>query len=56
MFENTVYFQSIDSLEQVRPRYISLMKRYHPDMKGGSKEICQEIQSEYDKICEENGL
>lgn len=56
MFENTVYFKSIDSLEQVRPRYISLMKKYHPDMPGGRKEICQEIQSEYDKICQENGL
>lgn len=56
LFENTVHFQSIESLEEVRPRYIKLMKRYHPDMPGGSKEICQEIQSEYDKICEENGL
>lgn len=56
LFENTLYFKSISSLEEVRPRYLSLMKKYHPDMPGGSKEIAQEIQSEYDKICEENGL
>lgn len=56
LFENTRYFQSISSLEQVRSRYISLMKKYHPDMPEGSKEIAQEIQNEYDRICEENGL
>ena len=56
LFEKTLYFRSISSLEEVRPRYLSLMKKYHPDMPGGSKEIAQEIQSEYDKICEENGL
>lgn len=56
LFEKTVYFRSISSLEEVRPRYLQLMKKYHPDMPGGSKDIAQEIQSEYDKICEENGL
>lgn len=56
LFEHTVYFKCISRLEQVRPRYISLMKQHHPDMKGGSKEICQEIQNEYDTICKENGL
>lgn len=56
LFEGTLYFKSISSLEEVRPRYLSLMKQYHPDMPGGSKEIAQEIQSEYDKICKENGL
>ncbi|MBD5466028.1 MAG: hypothetical protein HDR22_09500 [Lachnospiraceae bacterium] len=56
LFEKTLYFRSISSLEEVRPRYLSLMKKYHPDMPGGSKEIAQEIQSEYDKICKENGL
>lgn len=56
LFENTFYFKSISSLEEVRPRYLSLMKKYHPDMPGGSKEIAQEIQSEYDKIREQNGL
>ncbi|MBD5544302.1 MAG: hypothetical protein HDR01_08715 [Lachnospiraceae bacterium] len=56
LFEKTLYFRSISSLEEVRPRYLSLMKKYHPDMPEGSKEIAQEIQSEYDKICKENGL
>ncbi len=56
LFEKTIYFRSIISLEEVRPRYLQLMKKYHPDMPGGNKDIAQEIQSEYDKICEENGL
>lgn len=50
LFENTKYFKGITDLEQVRPRYLSLMKQYHPDNAEGTIEICQEIQEEYQTI------
>jgi len=37
-------------VEELRTRYRELLKQYHPDSKGGSTEVTQEINAEYDLL------
>ena len=43
------YFENIRTLEELRKQYKELLKLHHPD-NGGSLEIMQEINAEYDKL------
>jgi curved DNA-binding protein CbpA len=45
----TQYFESCSSLDEVKRKYKELAMKYHPD-RGGSKEIMQEINSQYESI------
>ena len=44
------YFAEVKSVEELRQRYRELLKKYHPDNEGGSVEITQEINTEYDSL------
>ena len=44
------YFAGVKTVEELRKRYRELLKKYHPDNDGGSVEITQEINAEYDRI------
>ena len=46
-------FQNIYSIAELRKTYRILLKRYHPDNEGGSLEITQEINKEYDMLFSE---
>lgn len=46
------YFEDVKSIEELRQRYRELLKKYHPDNEGGSVEITQEINAEYDRLFE----
>lgn len=46
------YFAEVKSVEELRQRYRELLKKYHPDNEGGSVEITQEINAEYDRLFE----
>ncbi|WP_101695907.1 hypothetical protein [Dorea phocaeensis] len=47
------WFQNIYSIAELRKTYRILLKRYHPDNEGGSLEITQEINKEYDMLFSE---
>lgn len=47
----TRFFDDVKSLEELKKRYRDLARRNHPDL-GGSVEIMQQINSEYDKMIE----
>ena len=47
------YFAEVKSVEELRQRYRELLKKYHPDNEGGSVEITQEINTEYDRLFED---
>lgn len=44
------WFAGINTIAELRTKYRQLLKKYHPDNPGGSVEITQEINKEYDKI------
>lgn len=44
------YFKGIKTIEELRQKYRELLKKYHPDNEGGSVEITQEINAEYDRL------
>ena len=44
------WFQEVKTVEELRTRYRELLKQYHPDSKGGSTEVTQEINAEYDLL------
>lgn len=44
------YFKDINTLEELRRQYKSLLKRFHPDNANGSTEATQEINAEYDRL------
>lgn len=44
------WFKNVSSVEKLRKQYRELLKKYHPDNDGGSVEITQEINAEYDRI------
>lgn len=46
------WFQNVSSIAELRKQYRELLKRYHPDNPGGSVEITQEINREYDALFE----
>lgn len=44
------YFTGVKTVEELRKRYRELLKKFHPDNDGGSVEITQEINAEYDRL------
>ena len=44
------WFAGINTIVELRTKYRQLLKKYHPDNPGGSVEITQEINKEYDEI------
>ena len=44
------WFKNVSSVEKLRKQYRELLKKYHPDNDGGSVEITQEINAEYDRL------
>lgn len=44
------WFVGINTIAELRTKYRQLLKKYHPDNPGGSVEITQEINKEYDEI------
>ncbi|MCM1256375.1 MAG: J domain-containing protein, partial [Roseburia sp.] len=44
------YFADVKTVEELRKRYRELLKKYHPDNEGGSVEVTQQINAEYDRL------
>ena len=44
------WFAGVITIEELRKRYRELLKQYHPDNDGGSVEVTQEINAEYDRL------
>lgn len=44
------WFAGVTTIEELRKRYRELLKQYHPDNDGGSVEVTQEINAEYDRL------
>ena len=44
------WFKNVKSIEELRKRYRELLKKYNPDNDGGSVEITQQINAEYDAV------
>lgn len=44
------YFAGIKTVEELRKKYRELLKKFHPDNEGGSVEVTQEINAEYDRL------
>lgn len=44
------WFVGINTIAELRTKYRQLLKKYHPDNPGGSVEITQETNKEYDEI------
>ena len=44
------YFAGVKTVEELRKKYRELLKKYHPDNDGGSVEVTQEINAEYDAL------
>lgn len=44
------YFKNVNSLEELRKQYKTLLKKYHPDNPDGSTEATQNINSEYNEL------
>ena len=44
------YFAGVKTVAELRKQYRELLKKYHPDNEGGSVEITQQINAEYDAL------
>ena len=44
------WFTGVKDIETLRKRYRELLKKFHPDNEGGSVEVTQEINAEYDRL------
>ncbi len=44
------WFEDVTDIETLRKQYRELLKKFHPDNEGGSVEITQEINAEYDRL------
>lgn len=44
------WFKNVGTIEELRKEYRQLLKKYHPDNEGGSVEITQGINTEYDVL------
>ena len=44
------YFEGVKTVEELRKQYRELLKKFHPDNEGGSVEVTQEINAEYDRL------
>ena len=49
---NTKYFKNITTIEELKQQYKKLCFKYHPDRPNGSTEIMQQINAEYEQLCE----
>lgn len=45
-----MWFNGVQTIEELRTKYRELLKKYHPDNDGGSVEVTQEINAEYDAV------
>lgn len=45
------YFQTCQTLEEVKTLYRELAKQFHPDLNPDGKEVMQEINNEYEFAC-----
>ena len=45
-----MYFNKVETLEELRRQYKELLKKYHPDNPEGSTKATQEINAEYDRL------
>ena len=45
-----IYFQNVDSVEELKKQYKTLAFKYHPDREGGSVSAMQRINAEYDEL------
>lgn len=44
------WFKNVQTVEELRRQYRILLKKFHPDNPGGSVEVTQEINREYDEL------
>ena len=44
------YFHDVQTVEELKRQYKTLAFKYHPDREGGSKEIMQQVNAEYDEL------
>ena len=44
------YFAGVKTIEELRKRYRTLFKKFHPDNENGSVDVTQEINVEYDDL------
>ncbi len=44
------WFTGVKTVAQLRTKYRELLKKYHPDNDGGSVEVTQEVNAEYDRL------
>lgn len=44
------WFAGVTTIEELRKKYRELLKQFHPDNDGGSVEITQEVNSQYDHL------
>lgn len=47
------WFRNINTLEELRKEYRTLLKKYHPDNPGGSVVVTQEINKGYERVFQE---
>ena len=45
-----IYFHDVQTVEELKRQYKTLAFKYHPDREGGSKEIMQQVNAEYDEL------
>lgn len=45
------FFKGCHSPQEVQDRYRNLAKQYHPDIPGGSNELMQELNRQYELVC-----
>lgn len=44
------YFSNVSTFEELKRQYKTLAFKYHPDREGGSVEVMQRINAEYDEL------
>lgn len=49
----STYFKNVETLEELRRQYKTLLKKHHPDNIEGSTEATQAINAEYERIFNE---
>lgn len=47
-----MFFSGVSTEKALKKRYRDLIKIYHPDSEGGDNETIQEINREYDNLCQ----
>ena len=44
------YFKNVNTIEELRKQYRTLIKKYHPDNRNGSEEITKAVNNEYEQL------